>query len=97
MFPSVGWHVVKSHLCTEGKCLSKGVGQDMGRGRLFTPIFTVGTGRGERGEVWLGDWGGDVTPRYIRLSFSVSAVSPLMNNTNVTNYTKIGDNSSYHH
>ena len=81
---------MKSHLGTGGKCLSKGVGQDMGRGRLFTPIFTVGTGR-------LGDWGGDVTPRYIRLSFSVSAVSPLMNNTNATNYTKIGDNSNYHH
>ena len=69
----------------------------MGRGRLFTPIFTVGTGRGERGEVWLGEWGGGVTPRYIRLSFSVSAVSPLMNNTNATNYTKIGDNLNYHH
>ena len=41
--------MVKSHLGTGGKCLSKGVGQDMGRGRLFTPIFTVGTGREERG------------------------------------------------
>ena len=68
-----------------------------GKGTSIHSNLHGGDREGGRWVVWLGDWRGDVTPRYIRLSFSVSAVSPLMNNTNATNYTKIGDNLNYHH
>ena len=100
LFPSVGWHVVKSHLGTGGEVSLEGGWAGYGEGTSIHSNLHGGDrkgGKGGRWVVWLGDWGGDVTPRYIRLSFSVSAVSPLMNNTNATNYTKIGDNSNYHH